>query len=1009
MKKLISLLILCVGLTYGYAQQTLVYTHSDLLFDQGKELYNQQKYAASYRSFEAFLSDSEATQAGQRHEAEFYLAANAFELRQEGAFRQLRTFANLNPFTPFINKVNLMLGTLLYEEKDYKHALEYFYQVKENQFNKTDKPAFLFKKAYAYLETNHLQEASAIFKKLKEEKTSYQEASSYYYAYAEYKLRNYDIALPALSALENNATYKEKVAYNLFQINYQMGDFEEMHKRGDAILATYPNNPDNAEVYRVKGEIAYVDGKYSEAISLLQKYESMIDQPLRNDLYYLGMAHIRANRHNEAIPYFQRVTTERDAMTENAYLHLGNAFLKKKDLTNARMSFEAALETNFNPSVREEAMFNYALTSYETNTAFGESIGAFEQFLNEFPNSKHADKAKSYLALEYMSTNNYEVAYQSIQRIAKPTNEILEAKQYVLYQLGTEAFAQQQYAKAVEYFSLSINAILSGKYLAESYFWRSESYYRLGKNENSINDLKRYFAQPNVRNSSNYIQAHYAMGYAYFSQQSYQSARSYFEQFTNLTPNKRSDIFADALNRIGDCYFDDRNFQQAELTYTRAANLSPNTGDYALFQSGYVAGLQKKYTTKISRLNDLVNTYPKSEYVDDALYEIGRSYIMLENENEALTTYNKLLKLQPNSNMSRKAALEIGMIYQNKDNNAEAIKAYKNVIAQYSGTVEAFTALQSLENIYIEEDDVASYLSYIKTIDMKAPNIGVNHEDSISYLAVERQYMSAAYEKAISGFDLYLKKYCPGGRFCTSAQFYLADSYYRLGDFNSALTEYQRVLNITGNQYMEEALMRAAEITYNQKAYDKSLNYFERFEKAAQSTEYRNIARLGILRCNHLLQNYEHTILIATDILQDPKSGVDVEKEAKFYKAKAYIAKNQLDMAVVDLIDVAEDMRTAMGAESKYLLADIYFKQNNLSASEREVLDFAKKNSPHQYWLARGFVLLSDIYVKQNNDFQAKQYLLSLQKNYTIQDDIQDMINSRLETISQREKAKLSN
>ena len=63
-----------------------------------------------------------------------------------------------------------------------------------------------------------------------------------------------------------------------------------------------------------------------------------------------------------------------------------------------------------------------------------------------------------------------------------------------------------------------------------------------------------------------------------------------------------------------------------------------------------------------------------------------------------------------------------------------------------------------------------------------------------------------------------------------------------------------------------------------------------------------------------------------------------------------------------------------------------------------------KKNTPHQFWLARSFVLLVDIYIKKGNDFQAKQYLLSLKRNYTVQDEIQGLIDERLSAISQREK-----
>ena len=67
-------------------------------------------------------------------------------------------------------------------------------------------------------------------------------------------------------------------------------------------------------------------------------------------------------------------------------------------------------------------------------------------------------------------------------------------------------------------------------------------------------------------------------------------------------------------------------------------------------------------------------------------------------------------------------------------------------------------------------------------------------------------------------------------------------------------------------------------------------------------------------------------------------------------------------------------------------------------------MDFIERNTPHQYWLARAFVLLADVYIKQNDDFQAKQYLISLEENYKGNDDIKQMIDVRLNQIREREK-----
>ncbi|MFT3754227.1 MAG: tetratricopeptide repeat protein [Paludibacter sp.] len=1010
MRKIIVLSLL-ISLFAGNtnAQHTLIYSNPDVLFNQGKELFSQRKYAASFRNFEDFLKSTKPSSVGQRQEAEYYMAANAYELRQEDAADRLAKYLIQHPYTPFLDKANSMLGILLFEKKDYPKALAYFNEVNDKHLGSRERVNFLFCKGYSCLETKNYAQALPIFKELKGMNTRYNLSATYYYAYTEYTLGNYDVALPEFLKIENNEAYKNIVPYYVVQIYYAQKEFDKLNDRAETILKNNPENKNNAEIYRIAGEIAYRKRDYAKAISYLKSYEKIFPQVLRNDMYLLGLSYFQTKDYANAVQYLSKATTVNDEMSENAYLHLGNSYVKLKDLTNARLAYEASLRTNFNKTVREEALYNYALTSVESTAAFGEAISGFDQLLAEFPNSKYADEAYDYLASVYMTTKNYEPAYQSILKIKQPNAKLLETKQYLLYQLGTESFLQNKPEKAIEYFSLSLQSSQTGKYSAECLYWRSESYYRTNRPEQSINDLNAFFGNSYARSSVNYVAANYALAYGYFSKKNYSEALGWFLKYVNSESNTRATTYSDALNRIGDCFFYARNFDKADSYYTKAASASPNTADYALFQAAYVTGLQKNYSSKIAKLESLISKYPKSEYTDDALYEMGRAYLMMDNDGKAISTFKRLVDSQPRSDLARKAALEIGMVHFNGKEYDQAITAFKSVIFKYPGTEESYTALESLESVYIETNDVASYLAYTKTLGRTISTKTASREDSISYIAAEKQYMTGKYTQAISGLKTYLNKFCSGGRYCTTAQYYLADSYYRTSDKANAFTAYQNLLKITGNQYMEEAVLRCAEIAYDQKDYSSALQYFKQLQTVAQSNENKNVARLGVLRCSYFLNDNQTTINIVNEIMADPRSDDELKAEARYNRAKAYIALKQTTQAIADLKLLANETRTVNGAESKYLLASMYFEQDKLADTEKEVLDFAKKNTPHQFWLARSFVLLADVYIKQNNDFQAKQYLLSLQKNYTKPDEIQTLITDRLNAISEREKSSIIN
>lgn len=991
------------------SQHSIKFIHPDNLFHEGKELFEQRKFAASYRCFEDFLKTVVPTNAGMIQEAEFYLVSNAFELRQENAEEMLQKYVEEHPYTPYWDKSHVMLGMMRYDAKDYKKALAYFRFVDETNLIESEKVEYLFSRGYANLATGNNAKALDIFKTLKGMNSPHQATARYYTGYTEYLMKNYDAALTDLLVAEQHPEFEDIAPYYVAQIYYAKQNYPEMEKRAEMLLKKYPNSKNNGELYRMIGEKAYAEGNYQKAIENLKRYESLFPQVLRNDIYYLGVSYLKINQPGEAVKYLsQATTTQQDEMSESAYLQLGNAYVALGDKDNARMAYEVATRTNFNPQVREEALFNYALTSYETNAAFGESVNAFEQFIHEYPNSANIDKAYNYLSTVYLTSKNYGAAYQSILKIKNLTPSLLETKQYLEYQVGTEAFAAGNYSRAAEFFTKALQTAPNGRYLADAYYWRSESHYRLNDFARSAADLNAFFNLPHVTVNPNYVQAFYSLGYAYFRQQKYSDSLSWFLKFLGNEKNAQSPMYVDALNRVGDAYFSNRNFAKATEYYEKAMS-DPSKGDYALFQSAYMSGLQKNYQQKIAKLEQLLEQYPNSEYGDDALYEIGRSYVMLENDTKVIESNRRLLSTYPNSVLAPKAQLEIGMVYFNENDYNNAISVFKKVVADYPMSEEAETALESLETIHINTNNVGNYMDYVKSLGRQVDRNTEVRADSITFMAAEKQYIAENYSSAIVSFTDYLQRYCPNGKFCTLAQNYLADSYYSSDNKEKALEEYAKILTQKGSPYVEDAALRAAEITFDQKDYTAALTYFKKLEEVAQTSENKNIARLGVLRSSYMLNDEAQTIQIAGAIAADPKSTTAMKSEALLNRAKVYAKQNRPSDALKDLNGITIDTRTAIGAEAKYMLSEVYYNLNQLNNAEKEVLDFAKKGTPHQYWLARSFVVLSDVYIQKGDDFQAKQYLLSLQKNYTVNDDVQEMIKSRLNSIDARSKKKIVN
>lgn len=988
------------------AAESLAATDLTKQSNEAHALYSQGHYAAAEQAY-MHLSKAADPNSELYLQSQYYLAACKFQLNAPDAMQALTACVNNYGYAPMAHHAHFMLAQLYVDKKRYKQALQHLSQCDVKNLDAADQPTYTFVESYALMQMGENGKAKAGFEQLKG--TRYEPDALYYVAYINYLEHNDDEAEEMFRALEGTH-YAEAANFNLLQILSRQGRTEEAVALGEQLIVRYPDSEYLSEAFRILGEAAYENKTYSLAKTYLQRYGQSVPEMSRADHYMLGVSAYKTNDNLLAAQHLATVVDARDTLAQNALLCLGHAYRLSNQAPLAKTAYQNAASLNQDAKVTEEALYNYALCCYDTHSAFQETNGALTRFINTYPKSEHLPQIYDILTTHFLEQENYTAAYRALQQTNIKTPKMREVREHVCFGMGVKAFKKYNYERAKLFFDQAVEAYDSKKSeSAQVYLWRGETYYKLGEMAACRADLNTFLSAPQKRPQAMEQQACYTMAYTYFETKNYTQALNWSQRW--MKQGAANDpVYVDVLCRMGDCQFNARNFTAARQQYNKAVATAPTKADYAAFQNAFIYGLQKQYGAKITAMQAFLKDYPRSSYVSAARYEIGRSYVMKEQYAEAILAYNNLIEAAPKSAEARTAALEIGMLHANLNQTDAAINSYKNVVSKYPGTEEAIVAMESLEALYVENNEVDQYVAFRNSVPQNVvSSLPQNSEDSLSFAAAEKLYAKGDAAASATAMERYLSKYCTGSTNanCATAFYYLADCQLRMKNQTAALESYHTLITqFDETPYLESALTHAADISYESKDYKRAAEYFMQLQLVTLDTTKQKAALLGVLRSYFNAKDYVRTIETATTILYEPTVDSARIKEAAYCRAKSLLMQKNYDAALPDLRLLAVNVNELWGAESKYYIAGVYFTKKLYAEAEAELLAFIDLGTPHEYWMARAFVLLSDVYMAQSDDFQAKQYLLALQENYHANDDIKEMVSTRLKAIKKRESKK---
>jgi TolA-binding protein len=972
-------------LTAAFSQKNLTYLNPEAEYQNALDLYGKEKYNPALESFTKVIDAISDEQSDMRITSEYYAAICSVELYNTDAEYQLLKFIGKYPENSKVKLAGFQLGKLEYRQKKYHAAAKYFENVDIYDLNSDDLSEYYLKLGYSYFMLKEYENAKKQFFEIKDVDTKYYGAANYYYAHMMYNDKSYESALKCFKNIENDQNFGSIVPYYIAQIYFLQGKYDEVIKYAPPLLDSASGTKRSDEITRILGESYFKTSDWKNAIYYLDKYITKSPATAtRQDNYEIGYACYQLGTdYPKAIEYLEKSATADDSLSQSAYYALGDCYIKTDNKKFAKDAFLSASKLSFFPGIKEDALFNYAKLSYDLAlNPYNDAISSFQKYIKTYPSSSKIDEARKYLFNLYLSSKNYKAALASLDSIKDRDDQLNEAYQKVAYYRGVELFNNKDLSGAIELFDKSNSQPSDKTVKAECRYWKAEALYRLSEFDSAKTIYEDFLLLPGAYSLSYYNDAYYNIGYCYFKEKEYKSARKSFRKFTGNKDVTDKVMLNDAYLRTGDCYFISKEYTDAAESYDKAIAIGSSDVDYALFQKALCLHAKGSYTQKISTLISLLDRFPETAYCDDAKYELGNTYLIQSDTKNALQNYIDIVKDYPTSNYVKNAYLKIGLIYKNEEINDAALTIFKKVVTEYPSTEASRDALVSIRDIYMDIDAVDSFYVYVKSLPFEYGTKIEMEQDSVTYMACEKIYFkNLDCDKSIAGFSNYLEKY-PDGFFVVNANYYKAECEYKNKNYAEALKGYAFVVSKPQSKFTEYALQSAASLSYELKQYDSAATYYSLLETSAEYKSNILESRLMKMRCywnsGALAKSIEEArILIATD-----KVTSDDLSEAYITIGRAAMEMDSIALAQTSFeFAYKQNATSEFGAEAKYNLAYIYYQLKDYTNAEKTVFEVINQVPSYDYWITKSFILLADIYTKAGNTIQAKATLTSIIEN----------------------------
>lgn len=332
----------------------------------------------------------------------------------------------------------------------------------------------------------------------------------------------------------------------------------------------------------------------------------------------------------------------------------------------------------------------------------------------------------------------------------------------------------------------------------------------------------------------------------------------------------------------------------------------------------------KNYNDSIEKASKILEIYPKSKYVDDALFLLGKCFYRKQDYSKAKRKFLELYDNFPNSNFIPESRLWLGKTNIELRDYETAEKNFHDILKS-----DAESRIR----------DEAQFL------------LGGLFRHKKDYVTAISEYSNAAKRAR----DKYIR---------ANAYFEMGECYYQLKNYAKSVESFKLARKYSPDAKFEfNASFRAGLSLVDMQQYDEAIKIFTNLLGDISNEDNWPLCRLQIANCNRLKQEYDVAVEWYNDIVeQHPKT--DEAAKAYFYLGKIYqeqraeyeFAKEYFDKAATEYSrsEIADEARGKSRSikELLELKEDIVAQQHKIAIGDSiaAVMDsVVVDNDPYEY------------------------------------------------------------